>query len=145
VAAITGALSRRLLEQRAELLLERGDTLKQAGTVSVLAELSPGGEQPPRDLQARSAELLLDAEALAVSGEVAYQVRPAELPPFRIEVVVGPPAVRGGDPRELFAEQRLRLAAVTTLSDAKDRCAEGERPPERAPAAAQAPAGPSRR
>src|SRR5450756_1532718 len=38
-------------------------------------------------------------------------------------------------------EQRLGLAAVTTLGDAEDRGAAGERPPERALAAAQAPAG----
>src|SRR5450830_1574279 len=68
-------------------------------------------------------------------------MRPTELPPFRIEVVVGPPAVRAGDAGELLAEQRLRFAAVAIGSDAKDRGAKGERPPERAPAAAQAPAG----
>src|SRR5450756_2951678 len=61
----------------------------------------------------------------------------AELPPFRIEVVVGPPAVRAGDAGELLAEQRLRFAAVATLGDAKDRGAAGERPPERALAAAR--------
>src|SRR5450759_5618282 len=51
VAAVAGALARRLLEQRPELLLERADTLKQAGTVSVPAELSPGGEQACGDLE----------------------------------------------------------------------------------------------
>src|SRR5450830_1980823 len=65
----------------------------------------------------------------------------AQLPPFRIEVVVGPPAVRAGDAGEVLAEQRLSLAAVATLGDAEDRGAAGELPPERAPAAAQAPAG----
>src|SRR5450756_933578 len=55
--------------------------------------------------------------------------------------VVGPPAVRAGDPRELLAEQRLGLAPVATLGDPEDRRAAGERPPERALAAAQAPAG----
>src|SRR5450830_992124 len=54
----------------------------------------------------------------------------AELPPFRIEVVVGPPAVRAGDAGELLAEQRLGLAALAIGSDAKDRGAKGERPPE---------------
>src|SRR5450756_1920981 len=44
VAAVAGALARRLLEQRPELLLEQADALKQAVTVSVSSELSPGGE-----------------------------------------------------------------------------------------------------
>src|SRR5665648_362454 len=65
----------------------------------------------------------------------------AELASLRVEVVVGPPAVRAGHAGELLAEQRLRLAAVAIGSDAKDRGAKGERPPERALAAAQAPAG----
>src|SRR5665648_168261 len=109
--------------------------------VSVPAALLPGGEQSPRDLQARGAELLLGTESLAVGGEVAHQVRPAELASLGVEVVVGPPAVRAGDAGELLAEQRLGLAAVATLGDPEDRGAEGERPPKRALAAAQAPAG----
>src|SRR5665647_2654102 len=120
VAAVTGALSRRLLEQRAELLLERVDTLKQARAVSVRAELCPGCEQPCGDPKAGGAELLLGAEALAVGAEVAHQVRPAELTSLHIEVVVGPPAVRAGDAGELLAEQRLSLALVATLGDAED-------------------------
>src|SRR5665648_312721 len=137
VAAVAGALSRRLLEQRSELCLERVDALAEARAVSVPAALLPGGEQSPRDLQARGAELLLGAESLAVGGEVAHQVRPAELASFHIEVVVGPPAVRAGDAGELLAEQRLGLAAVATLGDPEDRGAEGERPPKRALAAAR--------
>ena len=58
-------LARRLLEQCAQLLLERGDTLKQAAAVSVPAELTSGGEQPCGDLKAGGAELLLGAEPLA--------------------------------------------------------------------------------
>src|SRR5450759_199931 len=60
--------------ERPQLLLERAGALKQAGTVSVPAELSPGGEQPCGDLEAGRAEVLLGAEALAVGGEVARQV-----------------------------------------------------------------------
>src|SRR5665647_3113740 len=68
-------LARRLLEQCPKLLLERADALKQAGAVSVPAELSPGGEQPLRDPKPGRAELLLGAEPLAVGGEVAHEVR----------------------------------------------------------------------
>src|SRR5450830_713848 len=75
VAAVAGALARRLLEQRPKLLLERADPLKQALAVSVPAELSPGGEQPLRDPKPGRAELLLGAESLAVGGEVAQQMR----------------------------------------------------------------------
>src|SRR5450756_2672028 len=84
---LRAALARRLLEQRPELLLERADALEQAGAVSVPAELTPGGEQPCGDLEAGRAEVLLGAEPLAVGGEVAHQVSPAQLSSFRIEVV----------------------------------------------------------
>ena len=141
MAAVAGRFARRLLEQRPELLLERVEALKQAAAVTVRAELCPGFEEPGGDLEAGRAELLLGAEPLAVGGEVARQVRPTELASLRVEIVVGPPAVRAGDAGELLAEQRLGLAAVATLGDAEDRGAKGERPPERALAAAQAPAG----
>src|SRR5450756_2321623 len=98
-----------------------------------------------RDLTAHGeglgAQKQFGAEALAVGGEVADQVRPAELTSLGVEVVVGPPAVRAGDAGELLAEQRLSLALVATLGDAEDGGAARERPPERALAAAQAPAG----
>src|SRR5450756_577143 len=138
---LRAALARRLLEQRPELLLERADALKQAGTVSVPAELSPGGEQPCGDLKAGRAELLLGAEPLAVGGEVAHQVGPTELAPFRSEIVVGPPAVRAGDAGEVLAEQRLGLAAVTTLGDAEECRLPAEHAPERAPLSSGAPTG----
>ena len=75
MAAVARRFARRLLEQRPQLLLERGDPLKQALAVSVPAELSPGGEQACGDPKAGGAELLLGAESLAVGGEVARQVR----------------------------------------------------------------------
>src|SRR5450756_744242 len=124
------ALTRRLLEQRPELLLERADALAEAGAVSVPAALVPGGEQPPRDPKPGRAELLLGAESLAVGGEVAHQMSPTELAPLGVEVVVGPPAIGAGDAGEVLAEQRLGLAAVATLGDAEDRGAQGERAPE---------------
>jgi len=93
VAAVAGALARRLLEQLPELCLERADVLGKAAAVSVPAALRPGGEQPCGDPKSGGAELLLGAESLAVGGEVARQMRPAELASLRVEVVVGPPAV----------------------------------------------------
>src|SRR5450756_498409 len=141
VAAVAGALARRLLEQRPELCLERADALAEARAVGVPAALLPGGEQPFGDLKAGHAEVLLGAEALAVGGEVAHQMRPTELPPLGVEIVVGPPAVRAGDAGEVLAEQHLSLAAVAIGGDAEDRRAEGERTPERAPLPGDAPAG----
>src|SRR5450756_91741 len=130
---LRAALARRLLEQRSELLLERAEALAEAGAVSVPAALVPGGEQPLRDLEAGRAELLLGGEALAVGGEVAHEVGPTELAPLGVEIVVGPPAVRAGDAGEVLAEQRLGLAAVTTLGDAEERLLPAEHAPERAP------------
>src|SRR5665647_2302003 len=127
---LRAALARRLLEQRPELLLERAEALAEAGAVSVPAALVPGGEQPCGDLEADRAELLLGAEPLAVRGEVAHQVGPAELASLRVEVVVGPPAVRAGAAAEVLAEQRLGLAAVATLGAAEERLLPGEHAPE---------------
>jgi hypothetical protein len=55
--------------------------------------------------------------------------------------VVGPAAVGAGDAGEVLAEQRPDLALVPVGGVSEDRCAGGERAPERALAAAQAPAG----
>ena len=76
-----------------------------------------------------------------MGGEVADEMSPAELSPFGIEVVVGPPAIGAGDAGELLAEQRLGLAAVAVGGDPQQRHPRGEGAPERAFAAAQAPAG----
>src|SRR5665647_3406918 len=108
-----------------------GSTLSSRRARSASARnFCPGCEQPCGDPKAGGAELLLGAEALAVGGEVADQVRPAELTSLHIEVVVGPPAVRAGDAGDLLAEQRLSLALVATLGDAEDGGAARERPPE---------------
>src|SRR5450756_2630699 len=146
VAAVASALARRLLEQCPKLLLERADALKQAGAVSVPAELSPGGEQPLRDPKPGRAELLLGAEPLAVGGEVAHQVR---------ESRTGAAAGRGSrkahqrseqatpessSPSSACASRRWRSAAMR-----KTAARPVSAPLKRALAAAQAPAGPSRR
>src|SRR5450756_2010550 len=76
VAAVAGALARRLLEQRPQLLFERRDPLDQAGAVGVPAALIPGDEQPSGDLQAGRAELLLGGEGLAVGGDCLLYTSP---------------------------------------------------------------------
>ena len=113
----------------------------EAVAVVIVAVLLPGGEQLLGDLQAGQTELLLRSEPLAMRREIAHQVSPAELSPFGVEVVVGPPAIRAGDAGELLAQQRLGLALVAVGGDAKERRTRGEGAPERALAAAQAPAG----
>src|SRR5450759_1786344 len=145
VAAVTGALARRLLEQCPKLLLERADALKQAVAVSVPAELSPGGEQPLRDPKPGRAELLLGAEPLAVGGEVARQVG---------ESRTGVAAGRGSrkahqrsaqatpensSPSSAWASRRWRPSALR-----KTASCPLSTPLKRALAAAQAPAGPRR-
>jgi len=76
-----------------------------------------------------------------VGGEVPDQVGPAELASFGGEVVVGPPAIGGGDAREALAEQRLGFALVAVGGDPEDGLGRCERAPERALRAAQALAG----
>jgi hypothetical protein len=105
------------------------------------SKASQAAEDAAGDREASRAEVLLGSEPLAVGGEVAHEVGRAELAPFGVEVVVGPAAVGAGDAGEVLAEQRPDLALVPVSGDSEDRCAGGERAPERALAAAQAPAG----
>jgi hypothetical protein len=70
-----GALARRLLEQRLQLLFERRDPRDEAGAVAVAAKLLPGLEQAGGDRQSGLAEPLLSGEPLAVGGEVPDEVR----------------------------------------------------------------------
>ena len=77
-------------KQRPHLRLDRGDALLESGAVAVLLELLPGVEDVPGDLESVEAERLLRAEAeVGEEGDVAAQVRPADLPPLRREAVVG--------------------------------------------------------
>jgi hypothetical protein len=78
----------------------------------VLGERLPGIEQPPGERQAGLAEPPLLGQALGVAAKVAQQVLPADLAAFGVEVVVGPLAIRAGDPVEVIAEQLLQIARV---------------------------------
>jgi hypothetical protein len=68
-------------------------------------------------------------------------VGPTDLAPRRVELVVGPPAVRADDPGEALADQLGQLALVAIGDDVERRVAIGERAPQRAPLARLAPAG----
>ena len=141
VAPVAGSCAMPAQAAPFQLLLEGSDALGKASAIAVLSVEVPGGEEASGDLHAGLPELLLGTEALAVGGKVARQVSPAELPSLRLEVVVGPPAIRAGDAGKLLAQQCLDLALVTIGCDAKDRRAGGERAPEGTLAAAGAPAG----
>src|SRR5437773_328255 len=130
-----------MLEQPAELLLERRGLSLQPGTVAVGLVAGPGGEELACDAQALLAESLLFGHAFAVGGEVAEQMRPAELPLRRVEVVVAAPAVGADDPGEALAEQRPGLEGVAAGGDPEDRGVGGQGCPERAVAAGGLPAG----
>src|SRR5213596_1609308 len=102
-------------EQRPHLAFDRFDALLEGGTVAVFLELLPGVEDVPGDLETVEAECFLCSEAeVGVEGEVAAQVRPADLPLFVVEAVVGAEAIRADDPGELVADQaaQVLLAAV---------------------------------
>src|SRR6266542_4165110 len=83
-----------------------------SGALTVLLELLPGVEQVVRDDQSGVSEVFLCAHPFAVGGEVAEQVRPADLAAGRVEVVVATPAVRADDPGVAFAEHGLCLGGV---------------------------------
>jgi len=124
-----------------ELALEWGDAPSERAAVTVGLELLPGAEEALRDLEPGLAELVLCGQALRVSGEVADEMCPTELASLGLEVVVGPPAIGAGDAPEALAQEHLGLALVAVGGDPEERRPGGERAPERALAAAQAPAG----
>jgi len=79
-----------VLEQRTELLLERGGLSLEASPVAALLEAAPGGEEVVCDLEAVVAELFLLGHAFTVGGEVSEQVGPAELPLAGLSALSGP-------------------------------------------------------
>src|SRR6266536_5300688 len=143
VAVILGAraLAGGVLEQCAQLVLERGDLRLQSGAVAVGLVGVPGGEEVAGDLEAVAAELFLFCNTFAVAGEVAQEVGPAELPLARVEVVVAAPAVGADDPGEPLAEQRPGLERVPAGRDPEHGGPARQRTPEGAAAAGGLPAG----
>jgi len=73
------AVAASVLEQRAQLVLDRFHLADQAPAVLVLLKCVPGLEQPLGHSQAGLAELSLLGEALGVAEEVALEVLPARL------------------------------------------------------------------
>src|SRR5215207_4419116 len=87
----------------------------QGGAVAVVLELLPGVEDVPGHLEPVEPERLLGSGAeVGVEGEVAAQVRPADLPLLGLEAVVGAEAVGADDAGEPIADQPVQvlLAAV---------------------------------
>ena len=80
----------------------------EGGAVAVFLELLPGLEDVPGDLEAVQAEGFLRSQSkVGVEGEVAAQMRPADLPPFRLEAVVSAEAIGANDAGELVASCAL--------------------------------------
>src|SRR5207244_3090667 len=131
----------RVLEQCAELVLERRGLGLQAGPVAVLLVGLPGGEEVVCDPEAAVPEVFLFGHAFAVGGEVSEQVGPAELALAGVEVVVAAPAIRADDPGEALAEQRSGLERVAAGRDPEHRGRAGKGAPERPVAAGGLPAG----
>src|SRR3954451_13327086 len=88
--AVARGFGRVGLEQRAQLTFEWGDPAFECRPVAVLLVDLPGGEELFGDPQPGLAELFLCGHAFGVGGEVAEQVRPAQLPFVGRELVVGP-------------------------------------------------------
>ena len=101
---------------------------------------APRGEHAAGQLESVLAEGLLLGESFAVATKVALQMRPADLPPVRIEMLVAGPAVGDDDPRER-ADQLVELLAVAVLGDLKQRRVCGGRGPQRTRIAGGPPAG----
>ena len=86
-------------------------------------------------------EVFLFAHSFAMGGEVAKEVRPADLTVGGVEVVVGAPEVRAADPVVAFAEHALRLGCVPAGRDPEDRRSTSERAPQHPAIAARLPPG----
>jgi len=90
-----------VLEQRAQLNLDRFHFPRQAPAVVMLSERVPNREQLADQLKTRLAELLLGGESLAVKAEVALQMTPTCLALLGVEKAIRPPAIRGHDSLKL--------------------------------------------
>lgn len=120
----------------------RGATRSSRRARSPLARSSSqAANRRPAIARPRSPNSFWAASPLAVGGEVAHEVGPAELAPLGVEVVVGPPAIGAGDAPEVLAEERLGLALVPVGRDPEERRPLGQRAPKRAPLSRRAPAG----
>src|SRR6266571_3744330 len=130
------------LEQRQHLHLDRRDLPLERGAVAVVLELLPRVEDVPGHLEPVEAERLLRSEAeVGVEGEVAAQMRPADLPPFRLEAVVRAETIGANDAGELVADQPVQVLLAAVGRDPQYRRLFAEGAPERARLAAQVPAG----
>ena len=130
------------LEQRPHLLLDHRDALLQGGAVAVLLKLLPGLKDVPGDLEPVETERLLRAEAeVGMEGEVAAQVRPAHLPPLRLQAVIGAEAIGADDTGEVAADQPVQMLLTPVGRDPQHRGLFAEGAPERARLTAQVPAG----
>jgi hypothetical protein len=103
------------LQQGPHLVFDLLDSPPQGSAVAVLLELLPGVENVPGDLEPVEAERLLRSQAEGgVEGEVAAQMRPADLPALRLEAVAGAEAIRADYAIEAVADEAVQvpLAAV---------------------------------
>ena len=91
--------------------------LELAAVMGVLVDL-PGAEHALAELEAVLAELFLGGEAFGVRGEVALQVRPAELAAAQWQVPIGPPAI-GGHDRVGVGRAALGVILVAVAGDRK--------------------------
>jgi len=130
------------LEQRPHLRLDHGDALLECGAVAIPLELLPSMEDVPRHLEPIETERLLCTEPeVGVEGEVATQVRPADLPPLRLEAVVGAETIGADNASEVVADETMEVLLDAVGRDPQHRRLFAERAPERARLAAQVPAG----
>jgi hypothetical protein len=105
-------------------------------------KLFPRLEDVPGHLEPVEAGRFFRPEAeVGVEAEVATQVRPAHLPPFRLEAVVGAEAVGADDACEVVTDEALQVLLAAVGRDPQDRRLFAEGAPERARLAAEVPAG----
>jgi hypothetical protein len=116
-------------QDRFELAAQGSHAALELGSVAgVLVDL-PHPKQLLADPQPGFAEGLLGGEAFGVRGEVALQVRPADLAAAQRQVRVGPPAIRRDD-RAGVREQSPGLVLVAIGRDAQHGMAVGESAPQ---------------
>jgi hypothetical protein len=114
--AVADLLARVFAQARFELALQQPHaTLELLAVAGVLEDL-PRPEQLLADGQAGLAELTLDAAAFGVEGEVALQVRPADLSLLDRQMAIGPPAIgrhdRVAEGQQLFGVVFVTIGAI---------------------------------
>lgn len=96
-ALVARALGGVAADDRLVFALQGADRALELAPIAGVSEDLPGPEDALAEGKSVLTELLLGCQAFRVGGEIALQMRPADLAAGKRQMRVGPPAVGGDD------------------------------------------------